>query len=248
MSLKRRTAMKAGLAVMAGGLAMPTIVRPGFAATPVHTLKLVFADTVAHPVYQRLQEIRRRRQQEDGRRSTGGRIRRRPIRVAGQYADRPADRHPRSLCPHIRLRADVVSQFHGCRSSVPVLGHREGTEDVGWPGRRQADGRTSQQGSVRAVLRVVGLARDRCRQPCRVRPQGHAGPEDPRSARCHLRCHVYDPESHSGSDRPVGSLPGAVAKYRRRRSRFRSSRWSPTSTTKWSRSSPTPTTSTTSAS
>jgi TRAP-type transport system periplasmic protein len=48
----RRTALKTGLAVMAGGLAMPYIVRPGFAATPVRTLKLVFSDTVAHPAFQ----------------------------------------------------------------------------------------------------------------------------------------------------------------------------------------------------
>lgn len=47
----RRTALRSGLALMAGGLAAPCIVRSGFAATPVHTMKLVFADTVAHPVY-----------------------------------------------------------------------------------------------------------------------------------------------------------------------------------------------------
>ena len=51
MSFKRRTALKTGLAVMAGGLAMPFIARTGFAATPVRTLKLVLSDTVAHPVY-----------------------------------------------------------------------------------------------------------------------------------------------------------------------------------------------------
>lgn len=47
----RRTALKSGLSVVASGLAMPYIVRSGFAATPVRTLKLVFADTVAHPAF-----------------------------------------------------------------------------------------------------------------------------------------------------------------------------------------------------
>lgn len=52
LSSTRRTALKSGLAVIAGGLAMPYIVRSGFAATPVRTLKLVFSDTVAHPAFQ----------------------------------------------------------------------------------------------------------------------------------------------------------------------------------------------------
>ena len=52
MSSTRRIVLKSGLAVMASGLAMPYIARPGFAATPVHTLKLVFSDTVAHPAFQ----------------------------------------------------------------------------------------------------------------------------------------------------------------------------------------------------
>lgn len=51
MNISRRAGLKAGLAAIAGGLAVPAIARPGFAATPVRTLKLVFADTVAHPAY-----------------------------------------------------------------------------------------------------------------------------------------------------------------------------------------------------
>lgn len=47
----RRIALKSGLVMMAGGLAAPAIVRSGFAAAPVRTLKLAFADTVAHPLY-----------------------------------------------------------------------------------------------------------------------------------------------------------------------------------------------------
>lgn len=50
-SSTRRVILKSGLAAIASGLAMPCIVRPGFAATPIRTLKLVFADTVTHPVY-----------------------------------------------------------------------------------------------------------------------------------------------------------------------------------------------------
>jgi tripartite ATP-independent transporter DctP family solute receptor len=47
----RRAALKSGVMVTAAGLAMPAIVRPGFAAAPAHTMKLVLADTVTHPVY-----------------------------------------------------------------------------------------------------------------------------------------------------------------------------------------------------
>lgn len=48
----RRTVLKSSLAISASGLAMPFIARSGFAATPVRTLKLVFADTVLHPAFQ----------------------------------------------------------------------------------------------------------------------------------------------------------------------------------------------------
>ncbi|MGH7070889.1 MAG: TRAP transporter substrate-binding protein [Acetobacteraceae bacterium] len=47
--LTRRTALKSGLAAIAGGVTAPYIVRAGFAAAPVRTLKMVFADTVSHP-------------------------------------------------------------------------------------------------------------------------------------------------------------------------------------------------------
>jgi TRAP-type transport system periplasmic protein len=47
----RRTALRSALSMIGSGLAMPYIVRSGFAATPVRTLKLVFADTVAHPAF-----------------------------------------------------------------------------------------------------------------------------------------------------------------------------------------------------
>jgi TRAP-type C4-dicarboxylate transport system substrate-binding protein len=52
MKITRRAALKTGLATTAAGLAMPYIARTGFADTPAQTLKMVFADTVAHPVYQ----------------------------------------------------------------------------------------------------------------------------------------------------------------------------------------------------
>lgn len=49
LRLTRRTAVKSGLAAVAGGIAAPAIVRAGFAAAPMRTLKMVFADTVSHP-------------------------------------------------------------------------------------------------------------------------------------------------------------------------------------------------------
>lgn len=51
-SSTRRTILKSAFAATAGGLATPYLMRTGFAAAPAHTLKLVLADTVAHPVYQ----------------------------------------------------------------------------------------------------------------------------------------------------------------------------------------------------
>jgi tripartite ATP-independent transporter DctP family solute receptor len=51
MNITRRAALKTGLGVTAGGLAAPYIVRTGFAATPVRTLKMAFVDTVAHPAF-----------------------------------------------------------------------------------------------------------------------------------------------------------------------------------------------------
>lgn len=55
MGVTRRTALKSGLATITGGLAAPFIARSGFAAAPAHTLKLVFADTVNHPLMPVLQ-------------------------------------------------------------------------------------------------------------------------------------------------------------------------------------------------
>ena len=52
MTISRRTALQAGIATMAGGLAAPFVARTGFAQTPAHTMKLVFADTVNHPIMQ----------------------------------------------------------------------------------------------------------------------------------------------------------------------------------------------------
>lgn len=65
----RRNALKSGLAVMAGGLALPAIARSGFAATPVRTLKLVFSDTVAHPAFQAMLRFA-----ENIKKKTGGAI------------------------------------------------------------------------------------------------------------------------------------------------------------------------------
>lgn len=48
--ITRRAAVKSSLTA-AAGLALPALARPAFAAAPAHTLKLVLADTVAHPVY-----------------------------------------------------------------------------------------------------------------------------------------------------------------------------------------------------
>lgn len=47
----RRELLRAGTAGIAASVAMPFVGRTGWAATPTHTLKLTFADTQAHPLY-----------------------------------------------------------------------------------------------------------------------------------------------------------------------------------------------------
>jgi tripartite ATP-independent transporter DctP family solute receptor len=47
----RRAFLRAGTAGIAASVAMPFVGRTGWAATPTHTLKLTFADTQSHPLY-----------------------------------------------------------------------------------------------------------------------------------------------------------------------------------------------------
>jgi tripartite ATP-independent transporter DctP family solute receptor len=47
----RRALLRTGAVGIAASVAMPFVGRTGWAATPTHTLKLTFADTQAHPLY-----------------------------------------------------------------------------------------------------------------------------------------------------------------------------------------------------
>jgi TRAP-type transport system periplasmic protein len=47
----RRALLRTGATGIAASMAMPFVGRTGWAATPTHTLKLTFADTQAHPLY-----------------------------------------------------------------------------------------------------------------------------------------------------------------------------------------------------
>ena len=49
--IERRKLLKIGASGIAASVAMPFIGRTGWAATPTHTLKLTFADTQSHPLY-----------------------------------------------------------------------------------------------------------------------------------------------------------------------------------------------------
>ncbi len=51
MRIARRRLLKAGASAFAASVAMPFVGRAGWAATPTHTLKLTFADTQSHPLY-----------------------------------------------------------------------------------------------------------------------------------------------------------------------------------------------------
>ena len=120
----RRAALKSGLVAIAGGLAAPGIVRSGFAATPVHTMKLVFADTVAHPVYDVCLRFA-----EKVKKGTDGAI---AVDVfgVGQLGSQVnmltgMQTGIVDFCAHTSgFVQTLYPQFHGRRSSVPVLGHR----------------------------------------------------------------------------------------------------------------------------
>jgi tripartite ATP-independent transporter DctP family solute receptor len=49
--MKRRSFLRIGASAAAASVAMPFVGRSGWAATPTHTLKLTFADTQNHPIY-----------------------------------------------------------------------------------------------------------------------------------------------------------------------------------------------------
>ncbi|HZY14390.1 MAG TPA: TRAP transporter substrate-binding protein [Beijerinckiaceae bacterium] len=53
----RRQLLKATTSGLAASVAMPFVGRSGFAATPTHTLKLTFADTQSHPLYEVLKRF-----------------------------------------------------------------------------------------------------------------------------------------------------------------------------------------------
>jgi tripartite ATP-independent transporter DctP family solute receptor len=55
--IERRQVLKAGASSLAASVAMPFIGRSGWAATPTHTLKLTFADTQSHPLYEVLKRF-----------------------------------------------------------------------------------------------------------------------------------------------------------------------------------------------
>src|SRR3954463_11236112 len=53
----RRQLLEATTSGLAASVAMPFVGRSGFAATPTHTLKLTFADTQSHPLYEVLKRF-----------------------------------------------------------------------------------------------------------------------------------------------------------------------------------------------
>ncbi|WP_245284677.1 hypothetical protein [Bradyrhizobium sp. th.b2] len=57
MTIARRNLLKAGACGIAASLGAPFVGRPGWAAAPAHTLKLTFADTQAHPLYEVLKRF-----------------------------------------------------------------------------------------------------------------------------------------------------------------------------------------------
>jgi tripartite ATP-independent transporter DctP family solute receptor len=65
--IKRRRFLQVGVSGIAASVAMPFVGRTGWAATPTHTLKLTFADTQSHPLY----EVLKRFSEDVSRRTSG---------------------------------------------------------------------------------------------------------------------------------------------------------------------------------
>ena len=55
--IRRRKLLQVGASGIAAAVAMPFVGRTGWAATPAHTLKLTFADTQSHPLYEVLKRF-----------------------------------------------------------------------------------------------------------------------------------------------------------------------------------------------
>jgi TRAP-type transport system periplasmic protein len=67
--VRRRKFLQIGAGGLAAGMAMPFIGRTGWAASPTHSLKLAFADTQSHPIYEVLKRF-----SEDVKNRTSGAI------------------------------------------------------------------------------------------------------------------------------------------------------------------------------
>src|ERR1700730_10190936 len=65
--IERRKFLQIGASGVAASVATPFIGRSGWAATPTHTLKLTFADTQSHPVY----DVLRRFSEDVSKRTSG---------------------------------------------------------------------------------------------------------------------------------------------------------------------------------
>ena len=65
--IARRKLLRVGASGIAASVAMPFVGRTGWAATPTHTLKLTFADTQSHPLY----DVLKRFSEDISRRTSG---------------------------------------------------------------------------------------------------------------------------------------------------------------------------------
>src|SRR6201992_265377 len=65
--IRRRELLKIASTGVAASIAVPFVGRTGWAATPTHTLKLTFADTQNHPLY----EVLRRFSEDVNKRTSG---------------------------------------------------------------------------------------------------------------------------------------------------------------------------------
>jgi TRAP-type transport system periplasmic protein len=65
--IARRKLLRVGASGIAASVAMPFVGRTGWAATPAHTLKLTFADTQSHPLY----DVLKRFSEDISRRTSG---------------------------------------------------------------------------------------------------------------------------------------------------------------------------------
>ena len=212
--INRRTMLKTVAVGAAQAVALPYLAREGFAQAPAHTLKLTFADTRNHPLYQVLLRFA-----DNVKKKTDGAI---EVQV---FSTGELGRQTNiltglqtgiiDLCAHTSGYVDTLFpqfQVMDLPFLFPDLVTAEKVLD-GPVGRQLAD--------LMPAKGIYGLsygyweARDVDHRPQGAKPFGHEGIEDPRAAGSDLRRHVSGAGRQSNRNRLQRNLSRAITAYHR---------------------------------